>query len=44
MRLAPGTMAQCDFGVICTASRDKYGRYLTDLFYLPGGSLPMAAP
>ncbi len=34
------TMDQCDFVVICTASRDKYGRYLTDLFYLPGATHP----
>ena len=30
----------CLFVVICTDSRDKYGRYLTDLFYLPGATHP----
>ena len=35
-------MAQVSFIVICTGSRDKYGRYLTDLFYLPGSSDPAA--
>ena len=33
-------MEQVPFIVICTNSRDKYGRYLTDLYYLPGSSDP----
>ena len=33
-------MAQCDFAIICTDSPDKYGRCLTDLFYLPGATDP----
>ena len=34
------TLEQVEFFVICTGSRDKYGRYLTDLFYLPGSTDP----
>ena len=33
-------MEKVPFIVICTNSRDKYGRYLTDLYYLPGSSDP----
>ena len=33
-------LAEVDFIVICTGSRDPYGRYLTDLFYLPGSNDP----
>ena len=33
-------LEQVDFVVICTGSRDLYGRYLTDLFYLPGSEDP----
>ena len=35
-------MEQVPLIVICTGSRDKYGRYLTDLFYLPGSEDPTA--
>ncbi len=33
-------LEQVEFVVICTGSRDLYGRYLTDLFYLPGSDDP----
>ena len=33
-------LAPVDFVVISTISRDLYGRYLTDLFYLPGSDDP----
>ena len=33
-------LEQVEFVIICTGSRDRYGRYLTDLFYLPGSDDP----
>ena len=33
-------LAAVDFVVICSSARDLYGRYLADLFYLPGTDDP----
>ena len=34
-------LSQVPFMVVCTSARDKYGRYLADLFYLPGATAPL---
>jgi endonuclease YncB( thermonuclease family) len=34
-------LSQVPFMVVCTSVRDKYGRYLADLFYLPDATDPL---